>query len=528
MNIVNQIAQDLKILQSKANQALLVGDEGTARECLRIGAEIVQNSKKYLPLIESYRSLIDNNISMFENLIKIYLDGGKIHLALEILEVTKTWSMIEDYSKFIQINGTGDRISNHLREQLHQLRTLRIQLWQLSLFSDQQANTGIIEGALQEHNLLIDKMCDQYPEFVHITKERPPLRGLQNLIKRGIKVVVYGVFTDFCLIAAASDNTDGILWWKLDFGEVELGDKVEKLRVNISKWWSDKDEHIKYSKDISNDLIRPWFDVLGPGGSLCIIPHKSLHLLPFSALYLDGYLVEHFQINYSPSFYTLLREKNEFQLQQDNFLAFCNPKTTNDKNALPNTEIEAKTIASLYDTSKIFCNEKATVENFMKEAPYYNTIHLACHAKYSSDNPLASQLVLADDNENPSALHAAKILDIPIRSSLVTLSACETAIGEITNCDEIVGLSLSFLWAGAGTVLSSLWRAHDKSTLVLMEYFYKNIKKGHSYPQALCLAQREIINNLEEFKHPYFWAAFILFGFSRGNLQIEESYSAES
>jgi CHAT domain-containing protein len=525
--MIDQIIQDFEALRISAIKALQNHDEEYAIKCLSLGVSVIQNAKKHLPLGAAYRSLVNTHSNMFEGLIKLYLSRGQISPALEVLEATRTWSMAEDYSKLVQIRDTGRKLPTQLRQKMHKLQNFRTQLWKFTLASNRDTHASLIEEIYSAHDQLIDEICSQFPDYVRIARERPPLRGLQDLVNKGLKVVIYGVFTDFCLIAAASNTIDGILWWKLDFGEAEMWDQVWKYREVVSKWWLDIDEYVRLNKEISDVIIRPWFDTLGSGGPLCIIPHKSLHLLPFSALHIDGFMIEHFQILYAPALYTLLVEKDNFYLREKNLLAFCNPTTTNKADDLPNTEKEVKKIASKFQSSKIFNRQQATFENFVKEAPYFDTIHLACHAKFLSEYPLDSHLVLAKSKSGVSSLLAAKVLDIPLRASLVTLSACETAVGAITNCDEIVGLSLSFLRAGANAVLSSLWRANDKSTVLLMENFYNNVKKGFSYSEALCLAQMEMLRS-QEFKHPYFWAAFVLTGFWRQNLQARHSSMVQS
>ncbi|MBA7542810.1 hypothetical protein ES705_35134 [subsurface metagenome] len=96
-----------------------------------------------------------------------------------------------------------------------------------------------------------------------------------------------------------------------------------------------------------------------------------------------------------------------------------------------------------------------------------------------------------------------------INTGLVTLSACETGINKICKGDELVGLTRAFLYAGASSVIVSLWKVYDQSTKELMSIFYKNLKKGKSKVESLQIAQTEIIKKGFDFYH---YAPFILIG----------------
>lgn len=86
-------------------------------------------------------------------------------------------------------------------------------------------------------------------------------------------------------------------------------------------------------------------------------------------------------------------------------------------------------------------------------------------------------------------------------TTLTTLSACETGLGEILSGDDIVSLENAFIFAGSPTVISSLWEVDDRSTAELMILFYENLLKGMSKVGALSYAQRQL---KEKHEHPFF------------------------
>ena len=109
-------------------------------------------------------------------------------------------------------------------------------------------------------------------------------------------------------------------------------------------------------------------------------------------------------------------------------------------------------------------------------------------------------------------LTQGEIFEIPLQgSSLVTLSACQTAMGERFPGSEIASLASAFSIAGSPSVVASLWPVEDYSTSLLMSDFYSNLKEGNSRGEALRRAQAKLIAD-GKYSHPFYWAPFILLG----------------
>jgi CHAT domain-containing protein len=106
-----------------------------------------------------------------------------------------------------------------------------------------------------------------------------------------------------------------------------------------------------------------------------------------------------------------------------------------------------------------------------------------------------------------------------IDADLVTLSACETALGKEMGGEGLVGLTRAFQYAGARTILASLWSVGDDSTAQLMTRFYGYLKAGRPKDEALRRAQIDLIRGgrsasgaAAPIAHPFHWAAFQLIG----------------
>ena len=94
---------------------------------------------------------------------------------------------------------------------------------------------------------------------------------------------------------------------------------------------------------------------------------------------------------------------------------------------------------------------------------------------------------------------------------LVTLSACETGVGEVTGREGVQGLRRALLLAGSQSQLTTLWQVDDDATVTLMRGFYTRLKHGATRADALREAQLEVAQ-VPATSHPYYWAAFVLSG----------------
>lgn len=125
--------------------------------------------------------------------------------------------------------------------------------------------------------------------------------------------------------------------------------------------------------------------------------------------------------------------------------------------------------------------------------------------------PLYSYLLFAPSENDDGLLTVNEVFGLDLKASLVTLSACQTGLGNLSLGDDIVGLSRAFLFAGTPAVIVSLWSVADQPTAVLMTKFYQNLE-NFSPQEALSRAQREV---MKQYPDPYYWAPFQLI--KRGN-----------
>jgi len=248
-----------------------------------------------------------------------------------------------------------------------------------------------------------------------------------------------------------------------------------------------------------------------PAGKIYIIPHGILHYLPFQALTLEGkYLIESYEIGYSPSASVLGHVFDKKKTVKKAVLALGNPNLGNPQMTLPYAEVEVRDIRQFFNQTTVLTQNQASESAFKQSAGNYDILHIASHGEFNQDTPLLSCLRLAPGNDEDGRLETAEIFELNLNAYLVTLSACNTAMGKMASGDELMGLTRAFMFAGAPSIMSTFWSVNDKSTSVLMKHFYANPKSMNKFA-AMRQAQLEMIGN-PEYRHPYYWAAFQVIG----------------
>jgi CHAT domain-containing protein len=169
---------------------------------------------------------------------------------------------------------------------------------------------------------------------------------------------------------------------------------------------------------------------------------------------------------------------------------------------------EAKALQSL--KAKLFMNENASKENFIKNCSKYSILHISTHGTSGTFNEPAT-LIFYDELFLIQELYALE----NCHPQLVVLSACETGIGKLQKGEGAISIARAFQYAGAENILFSLWKINDFATAQLMTNFYKNFENTNSFFESNYLSK---INYLEDNdisnakKSPYYWSSFVYYG----------------
>ena len=233
---------------------------------------------------------------------------------------------------------------------------------------------------------------------------------------------------------------------------------------------------------------------------LTIIPHGILHLLPFHAFF-DGekHLIDSFEISYAPSASVLkyCLEKKDVDTGVPSLIGVADEQA-------PFVEDEILRIRSMFPHASTLLNHEATRDAFVAAATQASFVHIATHAIFRQDNPMFSGFKLAD-----GWMTAFDVFSMNCQTNLVTLSGCKSGMSQVTGSDDLVGLMRGFLYAGARSLMVSLWNVDDQATAVLMTKFYNSWKTGKTRTGALSAAMKDV---RKTHPNPFYWAPFLLIG----------------
>jgi CHAT domain-containing protein len=233
---------------------------------------------------------------------------------------------------------------------------------------------------------------------------------------------------------------------------------------------------------------------------LVIVPHGVLHYLPFHAL-LDGagYLVDSFTLSYAPSasIFAHCQEKPAHPGGPSLVLGIPDARA-------PLILEEVRAVAKILPDAQLFVGAQANEQLLRDHGLQSRLIHIATHGKFRQDNPMFSGIRLGE-----AYLNLYDLYQLKLNAELVTLSGCATGMNVVSPGDELLGLVRGLLYAGAHSLLLTLWDVHDQSTSEFMTRFYRHLQAGAGKAAALRGAMIEL---RETYPHPYHWAPFALIG----------------
>ncbi len=173
---------------------------------------------------------------------------------------------------------------------------------------------------------------------------------------------------------------------------------------------------------------------------------------------------------------------------------------------LPFAEREARVVRDLFRDAggDLLVGRDATLARWLALRPgRYRYLHFAAHAEVNDRRPQETRIVLAG-----GSLRLGTVRRLDLHAQLVTLSACETALGHRVRGEGVIGLPYAFLAAGAHAVVVSLWAVGDAPTADFMDEFYRELKRGTRPADALAEVRRRYMSRYP----PSDWAPFVLVG----------------
>ncbi len=263
-------------------------------------------------------------------------------------------------------------------------------------------------------------------------------------------------------------------------------------------------------------LIKPVDSGLASVDRLIIIPDDELNYLPFETLLDENgrWLTENFTVQYQYTASLLEKRKKKYAAAGVlSFAPFANAGT-DDFSRLNYSAEEIKDLGG-----KQYFDNTATKKQFLLAANSFPVIHLATHARVNDKLPFQSFIAFAGGNNSDSVvsrLYTEEIYNLALDSTrLVILSACETGAGQLVHGEGMMSLSRAFAYAGCPDIVTSLWKAEDKTTAFLTRRLHFYLSEKLSADKALHLAKLDLLKSSEieeRLKTPNYWAHLIFIG----------------
>jgi CHAT domain-containing protein len=322
---------------------------------------------------------------------------------------------------------------------------------------------------------------------------------------------------------------------------VRLGASRGRIELLVREYLDqvrEKQRADQNARQLYTVLLSP-IKTLASKNRLIVMPDGILHLLPFDALQSSTgqYVLDSAVVSYAPSATVLqFLRSNQRSRAPLPFLgvgdvaydsgpgAVSTASTTRGVydlagahfGLLPGSRSEILTAEQIFGSGSVALLGRNATETAFKHEPLsqFRVLHLAVHGIASPKYPERAALVLGreSNSKDDGLLQEREIADLALNSDLVTLSACDTAVGQLQGEEGIASLQRSFLVAGARATLSTLWNADDTFTAALIKQFYEKLASGMDKGSALREAKLELKQKFGVQATPFYWAGFVLDG----------------
>jgi CHAT domain-containing protein/tetratricopeptide (TPR) repeat protein len=559
------IHEAMEIDNKNIGQALLIGSEfersryvstigenSRYRRLLAVDPSAVRNSREALmlgaELIVQRKGLVQEAVADELGYLR-RLEDPEVHAKLEELGRIRTriaaLVLTGPNHDGKEGNDNGLRVLSQRSEQLQVEISQKSARFRKAI---QPVTVAQIQGSIPRDAVLVE-----YLQFLkeYTPEEKNPKPQTGVMFGLGGRLETYS-FPGFSPIGVGTGRYVAYVFFsegdpqRVDLGSAEDINAISlEFRAAMSNLQNEAKAR-RLARELDEKVMRPIRKVLRGRLHVFVSPDGDLSLVPFAALRDEGghYLAEKYQFSYLNSGRELLRLADSTP-DRDKPTIYANPtfgkeshllstRRSGDREAVKSmsfdplvaTETEAVQIASLLGAQLPLTGKLAT-KSSLQSLHGPKVLHIATHGVFledlsASDFPILDIVVLGPPPAEDDAMYRSGLVfaDGILSSAeagnldlwgtqLVTLSACETGLGEVHNGEGVIGLRRAFALAGARSVLMSLWKVDDEATRDLMLTFYQAILRGESRSTALRTAQLDLI---KQGRQPYYWAAWLLSG----------------
>lgn len=476
--------------------------------------------------------------------MKLLIKMGKPEDAFDYLSRAKS-KQLQDSLSLSSIK-TGDKALQALLDRAGALQT-RLDAVRGQIQTEQQKPSDqrddakikslqVVAAQTQgEYYDLSDQIKDKYPDYDQMLTVKPTeLASAQDAIPDDAVLIEYAPLGDQLYIFVVTKSSLKIytppvkpddLWARIadtrkkiaipgdaDFTIAERGARRARVKSVTPEEMESVTDDLTTLYDM---LITPIAQEIADKKTLLFVPTHQLYYLPMQALARKEngglrFLIQDKQIVYLAAADVLSVVQPRHGEVGKGMIAVGDPTGAN----LPFAADEVAAVSHIFGDSSVLIGNAATKPAVENPANWdKRVLHFATHGILDPSTPRKSYIQLAQNTgQDNSELTVGEIYGLPLsKVDLVTISACETALGGEHPGSEILSLASAFSRAKARTVVASLWSVSDDSTKEMMVEFYKQLAAGKSKAEALQAAQIKVMQ-MPQFKHPFYWAPFILMG----------------
>lgn len=488
-------------------------------------------------------TIIENQFLAFD----VFKEDSIISKTFEYFEKFKALDLLyaAQRDKIAKLN-LYQQLSNHQAELVSRVNNLQAEISRVDIDSDTvEILTHELHAAQESIYQWQDEIRKNHPNY-HDLLYHPRVATLSDVkSKLSADQSVLTYFVSDTTIYSITINADGQYLKKssipphVTLDSLIMGLRDALLDLHLAPGSSDEAVRLR-GKNLSEASYQLYKLLIEPVGQylkskVLISPHKSLGYLPFDLLLKElpedplhyrsyTYLIKERALHFSPSI-TLWIEMNEKERMQGQKMLAIAPSYQDISAPMETTYAMRSSLHPLLFNEKevdqiihhfegvALKDTDATKEAFLSKASDFSMIHFAMHGKASDDEDEASFLAFSNKNVQDFKLFIPEVYNLSLNTNMVSISACESGYGQLRSAEGVISLARAFSFAGAKSILSTLWSINDQSTSSLMDHYYKGLKDGLSKEVALQDAKLKYIDQADHTAaDPFYWSSFMLLG----------------
>ena len=461
---------------------------------------------------------------------------------LNLIELNKNLSLVSDMNleELTKVQFSNQEILTQEAAFRSAIKTIRLEIAQTeNLQGSESTEILVLQDSLfsliESQQYFLDALQRDFPAYYEIIYglDIAKVEELQKELIKTDELLIQYFYGDTTLYVLAISKES------CHFDKIEMEEHFEgtvKRFLNHLKGPNHK--HLIFNQEnckLYNLLLKNTLSTFENINTLTIINDGLLNYIPFEVLTNDcdpsssNYVIEDYAISYhlssslalklaqSPdtgpsTFNGFAAEYNQALIPEENAIVMRSEGTNNYQ--LPGAVKEIEDLHKLIG-GDVYLRNQATESNFKRHASSMDIIHLSLHGRVSDYFPMESGLLFHEvDSTNNGILTTNEIYRLDLKTKMAILSACETGVGAYKKGEGIQSISRAFTYAGAQSILYSLWKVPDRTTKAIMLGYYQGLVDGLHKDDALQQSKLAYLKKTvePEERHPYYWAGFVLQG----------------